>query len=392
MNALRGAVRLGFDAYAGVTAIVEGMHLNIARAPLPLGRVAEGHTRGITGLVYRAVREIGGGIGQGLDALLALLPDHELPLDEVRRDAWLAALNGVVGDHLARTQNPLSLRMQLRQHGQTLPLERTALAAALPQATPRLLIRLHGLCMNDRQWRHHGHDHADALIAQGWTVVDLHYNSGRHIYENGREAAALIEALCQQWPQPLRELALMGHSMGGLVARSALHHAQHAPLQWPARLHALVFLGTPHHGAPLERGGNRLQSLVGISPYTAPLARLGMLRSAGVTDLRHGYLCETDLGTDDRFALHADTRMPLPLPTGVRSYCVAATLGAAPGDTRDRLLGDGLVPLASALGQHSQAERCLLFAPAQQRIYPQTNHWDLLGRSDIGQQLADWLQ
>ena len=120
--------------------------------------------------------------------------------------------------------------------------------------------------------------------------VYLHYNSGRHVSENGREFAALLEQLVAGWPVPVDELVIVGHSMGGLVARSACHHAEAQGQAWLASLTKLVCLGTPHHGAPLERGGRWVDVLLGLSPYVAPFARLGKARSAGITDLRFGNL------------------------------------------------------------------------------------------------------
>src|SRR5437660_10821453 len=128
--------------------------------------------------------------------------------------------------------------------------------------------------------------------------------------------------------------------MGGVGERIAHRYAAEAGCEWPGRLSTLVFLGTPHHGAPLERGGNWLQSLVGISPYTAPLSRLGMLRSAGITDLRFGNLLDEDWAACDRFERRPDGRRCVPLPAGVACYAVAAALGKRRGS--DRLLGDGL--------------------------------------------------
>lgn len=118
--------------------------------------------------------------------------------------------------------------------------------------------------------------------------------SGLHIPTNGREFADLLEALITCWPVPVEELAIIGHSMGGLLARSAWHYGNAAGHDWSRHLNKLVFLGTPHHGAPLERGGNWVDIVLGASPYTAPFARLGRIRSAGITDLRHGYLLDED--------------------------------------------------------------------------------------------------
>jgi hypothetical protein len=179
--------------------------------------------------------------------------------------------------------------------------------------------------------------------------------------------------------------------MGGLVARSAMHVAGEARLQWPARVDDLVFLGTPHHGAPLERAGNWIDIVLGATPYAAPLARLGKVRSAGITDLRHGNLFDEDWDGRDRFARTGDRRRPLPLPAGVRCFVIAGTTGARPGDRKDRLLGDGLVPLASALGRHADPGHTLAFAAERQWVGRRTGHLDLLARPEVCAQLRRWL-
>ena len=394
---LHGVQRLAIDATLRMTDLVEAMHLNISRVPWIFGREAQGRTRGITGLVYGSIRTITSGVGDTLDAVLVpLLKLLESAVDGAAtspaREAVLAAANGVLGDHLARSGNPLAIRMSLRHQGRSLDLRRSALSSAFPQASGRLLVLVHGLCMNDLQWQRNGHDHGAALARDGaYQPLYLHYNSGRHVSDNGRDLAALLETLLAQWPVPVRELVLLTHSMGGLLARSACHHAEQAAQHWPQALRKIVFLGTPHHGAPLERHGHGLQRLVGVSPYTAPLARLGMLRSAGITDLRHGNVLEQDWSGQDRFGRPQDTRQALPLPAGVNCYAVAASTGNRAGDLKDSLLGDGLVPLDSALGQHAEARHCLSFAPEHQSLHYATSHWDLLDRPAVYQQLRQWL-
>jgi pimeloyl-ACP methyl ester carboxylesterase len=221
--------------------------------------------------------------------------------------------------------------------------------------------------------------------------VYLHYNSGRHVSENGREFAEILERLVCQWPVPVEELSIVAHSMGGLVTRSAHHYGRQAEHQWPRRLRKIVFLGTPHHGAPLERGGNWLQALVGISPYTSPLSRLGRVRSAGVTDLRHGGLLDEDWRNADRFERHRDARQHVPLPGGVACCAIAATTGRRRGDLKDRLIGDGVVPVASALGRHRDPDRTLNFSGEAQWIGYGMSHWDLLDRPEVYEKIRTWI-
>lgn len=394
---LRATAQLLTQATRQVAGVVEGMHRAVLdRIGLP-GADTPGRTGGITGLVYRSIDGVAAGVGAGADALLVgaerwLPPAADGP-DSAQRLALRAALNGVMGDRLAAQGNPLALPMQLIHAGAVL--DPTA-PLALPGATPRLLIVLHGLCMNDQQWRttHKGQvmNHGDTLAqAMGATPLFLRYNSGRHVAENGRELAAQLEALVRAWPVPVTQITLLGHSMGGLVARSAVFAAQQANLAWPTRLRHLVTLGTPHHGAPLERAGQWVHTVLGALPHTAPLARLARLRSAGITDLRHGRVRDDTTETPDRFAHGGDERLPLPLPNGVACYAVAATLASQRSRVAERLLGDGLVPLRSALGQHDDPTRQLAFEPDHQCVLYRTGHLELLSSPEVGAQLTRWL-
>jgi hypothetical protein len=392
---LRGLARLGIDAVGGVTDVVEGMHAAIVRPSWPIGPAGPARTRGLTGWIYRTVRGTTRIVGTGLDTVLGGLdtltaPDRHEGAPSPRREALLAALNGVWGDHLAATGNPLAIPMTLRVDGRVID----------PAAGPapgrgdgrRLLVMVHGLCMSDLQWRRHGHDHG-AMLAEsaGWTTLHLHYNSGLHVAANGHALDALLEDLLRRWPVPVDALALVGHSMGGLLVRSACHAASVAGHRWPASLSAIVCLGTPHHGAPLERVGHVVDRALGASPYAAPLARLGRGRSAGITDLRHGLLRDEDHAGDDRFANAHDTRVPTPLPAGVPVYLVAATTGERVGSRRDRWVGDGLVPLASALGVHPDPAFALDVPRARKAVIVSADHWDLLDRPEVASRLRRWL-
>jgi len=390
---LRGAVRLATDATAGLADLVEAMHERIARIPGLGTPKLDGRTGGISGLVYQTIRGVTRVVGGSIDALLGLLAPALAQDDSTpEREAIVAALNGVLGDYLAASANPLATAMTIRHEGRALTLERTALAERLPKASGQLLVLLHGLCMGDRQWTREGHDHGAALARDlGFTPVYLHYNSGLHVSINGHALAGLLDRLVDQWPQPLQRLVLLGHSMGGLLARSALHYGAQAGQRWPSRVDDLVCLGTPHHGAPLERAGHWVDIVLGSTPYAAPFARLGKVRSAGITDLRHGNLLDEDWVGRDRFARGADRRQPLPLPESVRCFALAASLGAQGGDLKERLLGDGLVPLDSALGRHRDAARTLAFAAERQWIGYGMNHLDLLSRAEVYAQLRQWL-
>lgn len=201
---------------------------------------------------------------------------------------------------------------------------------------------------------------------------------------NGERLAALLQTLVDAWPVPLHEIAVVGHSMGGLVLRSAVREAEDLGLPWRAQLRALVTLGTPHHGAPLERAGNWVEALLGVSRYSAPLAVLGRIRSAGVTDLRFGNVIEAHWQGRDRFAPSMDARVPLPLPAGVACHAVAGM--------REGTRGDGLVTVESALGIHADPDQALAFPSEHTFVAEDTGHLDLLHRPEVYARLRSWLE
>ena len=360
---LSGTSQLLIDAVEGVTDIVEDLHRHIAGAAPMVGKSSPGRTRGITGLVYRSVRGVTRAVGFGLDVGFAqLMPLLNKQASSLRREAVLAALNGVFGDYLVAHQNPLAITMQLRQHERPLVLNNAALATSFATENHKLLVLVHGLCMNDLQWHRErpdhsaSHDHGASLARDlGYTPIYLYYNSGRHIATNGAEFAAILEQL---WPADISELVIIGHSMGGLVARSAYLHANQANHSWPQRLKKIIFLGTPHHGAPLERAGNWVDMLLDISPYTAPFARLGKIRSAGIKDLRYGRIMHED--TPDRGPMLPNRNVN----KSVKYYAIAATKQKQAGGDGARLRSDGLVPV---------------------------DHFDLLSSGEVYDQIYRWL-
>lgn len=383
---LRGASRLAIDATLEATTIVQDMHRTIASGPAVLGKPLAEPARLVTDVVYGAVRGVTGLVGRSLDvALEQLAPVLGETTPGPEQEALVAVVNGVVGDHLVATGNPLATELQLRRGGQGLPLDGPeALGAALPRVTGRLLLTVHGSCMNDRQWLRRGHDHAAALSAElGATRVDVLYNTGLHISDNGDELARVLEALVAQWPTELHEIVILAHSMGGLVSRSACWAAERASLSWRERLRSIVFLGTPHHGAPLERGGNVVDALLGVHRYSAPLARLGRIRSAGVTDLRFGSILREHWAGRDRFELTGDPRSHVPLPRGVSCYAVAGRLPPLPWD--------GMVPVTSALGDDPGHTHQLAFPEGATRVFDGVGHLALLQDAQVYDTLRGWL-
>jgi hypothetical protein len=391
---LRGASRLAIDATVGLTSLVETMHHNILRTPGVLGAKTQAPTNGITGLVYKSIRGATRLVGGGIDAVLRRFAARfdDDARSSPQRETVLAVLNGVLGDHLEATSNPLATAMQWRREGRPLQLTRAALQAAMPAAHGKLLLLVHGLCMNDLRWQRNGHDHGAALaVDAGFTPLCLNYNSGLHVSTNGRALARQIESLRQAWPVPLSDVSILAHSMGGLLARSACHYGKAEGHGWLSRLSRIVFLGTPQHGAPLERGGNWIDAVLDASPYTTAFARLGKIRSAGITDLRHGSVLDEDWNRGDRFERSKRKPPVVPLPAGVACYALAASISDKSIPAARRLIGDGLVPVDSALGRHRNPQRDLHVPDDRRWVAHGLHHLDLLDDRAVYERIRLWL-
>jgi len=394
-TALRGSTRLVFDCVAGITGSVERMHETIARRPLPFASRPEQPTQShglIARSVYRSIQGVNGTLSRGVDYLMSHADggygDEGPGAEEV---AWLAALNGVCGDYLEATDNPLALPMILRTSQATVRATPECLAQALPTASPHVLVMVHGLGCSERNWSRQGGTDLGARLqeAGGYTPLYLRYNTGRHISTNGRELSQLLQQLCDAWPVRVESLTLVGHSMGGLVIRSACCYADPDEASWLPHLRRVLFLGTPHHGAPLEKAGHFFDVAMRSIQYVEPLM-FSKHRSAGIKDLRHGNLLDEDWQNLDENRLAVDSRQRVPLLPGVDYFIAAATVGEDEGSLKGHILGDLLVRLGSATGTHHDQLRQLDLKPENCRIFPEKHHFDLLGDSRVHDQVIDW--
>lgn len=316
--------------------LVKGIPL--AGAPARL--VQQAHDA-IAGGVYTAIRQGGGGL---LDLAAFLEKPGTVPAAPAAGDTppdppsrlasgMRSALNAAFGDHFAETNNILALTMDLRLGGQPVALHREALARAYPAAGDRVCVFIHGLWHDEHCWEASGGGvDMPRQVARdtGHAPLTLRYNTGLPIVENGAQLAVLLAELLEAWPVPLHELVLIGHSMGGLVARSACTQAAAAGLNWLERTRMVICLGSPHLGSPVERLGELATTALGLSAITAPLGQIAAQRSQGIQDLRHG------LGPPTQTANHIAWRF------------VGGSVADDPDDPLGEIIGDGLVTLSSA--------------------------------------------
>jgi pimeloyl-ACP methyl ester carboxylesterase len=394
---LRGVAQLATQASHSAARLVEDLHRSVRSRLGEPGGGAEYELSGASAALYRGAHSLVDWIGKGADLALVKLDDlweseKEPATDSAQRKAAISALNGLLGDRLAEQQNPLAIRMELQLGGQALNWH------AMPQGqavSDRVLILLHGFCLGPQQWRSGTALGLGQTLAQacGYTPVYLNYNTGLHISDNGRELDRQLQLLAQYWPVPLQEISLLGHDMGGLVARSTLESARNAPSRadnWLKQAKSVVFLGTPHHGAALQQTAGWLRAQLGTNSLTRGLSRLLSGRSAGLTDLYFALLQEADW--HNAASRDADTAPAhFPLPQGISGYAIAASLSPGPSKLSQRLQGDGVVSVQSALGQHEDPQRCLLPDPDSRWVSYRTNHLSLLHRGSVAEQVVRWL-
>ena len=390
---LQGITRLITDATIGVTDIVETMHKRVVHPPFLPSTPIQHLITHIASITYKNIRWSTRFIGNAADKALGKFASVIGEIEATdKKEATRSVLNGVIGDYLVKTENPLQINMQFRNQTKAINLDIESLAKAYSTINGKILLMVHGSCMNDIQWTRNDHNHGTSLAEElHKTPIYLHYNSGLHISTNGKRFNALLEDLVLNWPVPVEELNIIAHSMGGLVARSALHYGLQQESLWVKHLKKIVFLGTPHHGSPLEQAGNYLDAVLEAVPYAKPFARLGKIRSAGVTDLRYGNLLDEDWQNQDRFKIQRDKRQNVLLPKNVECYSIAAVTGKASKSRSSLLLGDNMVSVKSALGQHKNPDKNLYFKKKNTYISYESKHLDLLNNPKIYKKIKKWM-
>lgn len=362
---------------------VRDTHLAWADRAYGLARRRLGSTSTVPEVVHRGIvtsvsRWVGIGLkgsAIGLDRLAAAGVGPGLE-DGPRGRFVSSSVNGLIGDRLVRERPQLAIPMAARVGGNDVDLD--DLESAYPTATGRLVVFMHGLCENESYWNLHrertGTTYAEALAGRGWTPVFLRANTGLPLRDNGVALAAYLQRLVDAWPVPITRIALIGHSLGGLVLRAAGAVAAESTAsgnEWSARVSDVVTLGTPHLGAPIARGIGQGSRLLGAAPETAAFGRILDWRSAGVHDLVAGL---------------SDDVPPMP---NARYHLVCATVTRRRRHPVGDLVGDFLVRPRSAYGQDQSGRR--LFPDADVLHVGRTDHFGLLNHPDIHRAMDDWL-
>jgi pimeloyl-ACP methyl ester carboxylesterase len=390
---IQGFTRIATDSVLGVTDIVEAMHRQILHPPLLPSTPIQNFISRVANIGYESVKISTKIVGKGLDKFLGHLDlDLNTAESSPEKETLISIMNGVFGDYLEESKNPLSISMTLRYQGKLFEPQKASIKQALPNINGKILLMAHGLCMNDLLWTRNGHNHGEELAKElGFTSIYLHYNTGLNISTNGQSFAIILEQLIANWPVPIEEVVILTHSMGGLISRSALHYGQTEKKAWTKHINKLIFLGTPHHGSHLEKAGYYLHTVLEAIPYVKPFGALGKIRSAGITDLRYGNLVDEDWAEMNRFKKKPEGKRHIPLPPNVACYNVSGTLAKEDSCVSDRLSGDGIVPLESSLGKDKNSDKTLNFKKSSTFISYECGHMALLYKPEIYQQLKLWL-
>jgi len=385
---LRGTVQLATDATLGTARLVEAVHARILSTVLPGSPRMRRRAGGLTGWIYRTVRQVARFSGLGTATVLRTIEqvtDASQAPDTGTRRPLLSIVNGVLGDHLAASANPLARPFTLR----------TADGSPIgdrPARSGPLIVFVHGLCLDDRSWTPtpESAGHVGPLTdATDGTPVFARYNTGRSVAVNGRELSSHLERATSGPNGPSR-VVLVTHSMGGLVARHALDGGRQVSASWPGLVTDVVYLGTPHQGAPLEQTGAWIEARLRRNRFTAPFADLARVRSRGIQDLRHGLShdgrsqTETACPTAPPATASAGSAGSRPgMPPSRRCLYVAAA--RAPAGPVPRVIGDGLVPVSSALHLNDKSPS------ASRRVVESIGHLDLLQNAAVTRLLVEWM-
>jgi triacylglycerol esterase/lipase EstA (alpha/beta hydrolase family) len=390
-------------AAESIVDLVQQVHdVLAARTYAAVGPVAEpvrvvqtGMARAVFGAVRAAHRQLPTAAGA---AAAALIGPERPPVGERGVAAHvLAAAGGIYGDRLVATRPSLTTPTTLRHDGAVVDLTPAALRATFPDATGRLVVFVHGLCLTEHSWQLAGQpkrpddvDYGRALRRDlAYTPLYVRYTSGRRVSDTGADVSALIDDLVSAWPVPVRSLALVGHSMGGLVVRSAAHQGHDDERPWGQLLTHVVALGSPHLGAPLEKGVHVAAWALGRFPESRPFGQLLDARSVGVKDLRFGSVVQRDWDGHDPDELLRDRCSDAPFLPHARYHYVASTAARSADGVWGRAIGDLMVrpPSASGLGRR----RRLPFGTDDGVLLGGVGHMRLLRHPDVYELLRRWL-
>lgn len=318
-------------------------------------------------------------------------------------DKGLSILNGIVGDYLDEKGIAIAVQMAFYFNHHAVELNQQSLKSVYPKATKKLCVMVHGLGCTESVWELSDNPHttyatklADEL---GYTPVYVRYNTGLHISHNGQMLAQLMAELVLVYPVDVEEIIFITHSMGGLVTRSACYYDSQDSFgdkdggSWSQKVRQLHFIGSPHLGADLEKFGNVVTNVLNSTPlpYTRFVAEIINMRSAGIKDLRYGYVRDEDWEGQDPDGLLRNNKDTVPLLEGAEHYVISGTVHEDSDSIFSQFFGDALVRKYSATGQSKQQRHHLPFLPENHKEFTKIMHIQLAHNERVYEQLREWV-
>lgn len=410
VDEVAGAARLVGALVDTLVGPIQDTHEGIAHRVFaglgPIGTPVRVVHNAASGVAYGAVRggaRLAGGAAGAVAATAGGGRDRRPISAHPRGARALAFGSGLLGDWMEGRADDLVVHLTVSQHGRPLPTRPAALVGALDAPTDRIVVFVHGLAETTASWRRWPTDdegravptYGERLAEAGWTPLEVGYNTGLPVATSAGQLAELVEGLVAAWPSPVAEVALVGHSMGGLVAGAACHHGLATGAGWVDHVSHVVTLGTPHAGSWLARLAHRGASTFGLLPETRGLASFLDLRSPGIRDLTRGWRPSAlDEGAADdvdeeEAGVDAEVVTLAALLPRARHAFVASSLGTDHRHPVAWLVGDGLVHPGSA----TAPARAARDAPnVVVRHHPRVGHVRLVHHPAVADDLVAWMR
>lgn len=316
---------------------------------------------------------------------------------KIGSDRSLSILNGLVGDFLQEKGLPIAVQMSFYYNRKPVELSHSGIARAYDNPSSKICIMVHGLNCTEGIWEMDKNSittYASRLSDEfGYTPMYVRYNTGLHISHNGQMLSSLVETLLRNYPKPVEEIIFITHSMGGLVTRSACYYGSGQENPWTDKVRQLYFLGSPHLGADLEKFGSVIAGVLKSAPlpYTSLLAQVYNMRSAGIKDLRYGYVRDEDWQDQDQNAPLNNNKQTVPLLEGAEHFVITGTVFKDNQKVLNEFFGDALVRKHSATGGHPTSPHHLPFLPENQKEFETINHVKMAHSEEVYQQIRGWV-
>jgi pimeloyl-ACP methyl ester carboxylesterase len=307
-------------------------------------------------------------------------------------------INGLQGDSLSDNGHPAVVKMSFRHNSRDIEPEKIPEILNMGIESGQWIILVHGLMNDETIWKS---GPKDLIVRMGTffedqkraNVIYLRYNTGRHISQNGRDLSSLIEELIEIHGNKIKDLVLTGHSMGGLVIRSACYYAGILKHSWVQKLKTVFLIGVPNEGSYLAKIAYMTQYFLRkIDPsQNQSIAKFFDLRSNGIKDLSFGFLVDEDWQNpayENEKVISATRVYPI---EGVNYHLIAATMTEKKNKSKLAVLfGDGLVEKKSALSQLFKDKQAKS-GQVEFKLFEGENHLSLLESKLVHSYVAECL-